>query len=60
MKDGKARVCILCGNVEQRHIPANYSDGNLIGATVLVCPTAMFTPNPPPPIVVQARQKGTP
>ena len=35
-------LCAHCGQDRDDHWVLNFADGNLISATVLVCPTAIF------------------
>lgn len=35
-------VCARCGKRRETHLVVNYSNGNLIYGTVLVCPTATY------------------
>lgn len=42
MPDENSILCARCGLAQHLHRLANFSDGNQIGSTILICPTAVF------------------
>ena len=41
-------ICKRCGAREDAHLLVNYSDGGIVGAAALLCPTSTFASDPEP------------
>lgn len=44
--DGGKALCANCGQPYNEHWAVNYSDGPRVGREALMCPTAIFKPQP--------------
>ena len=38
--------CARCGRPQSEHLLANFSDGNLLGREIQICPTATYAAEP--------------